>query len=200
MGLSLISPYNLQSMIQVELNSNSETKIYRCIGLVSSSNDGYFDLWPQNDLGNLYEWLAVFNSLDIINQIYFIGSTARTDSNQFLSEEIVSIKLNNSSFFEEFTNHYFEEFQDGLLIKQDGLFLDLVFGEYAQLEELVKEYENEEEEAYDYDYKKHFVNGDTLHILDKSTTWDNMIDDTFILSEKYDMLLSDLNNFRSLLK
>jgi hypothetical protein len=175
-------------------------KSYNSIGTVNLSKDGYFDLWPKNDLGNLNEWLAAFNSLDIINQIYLIGSIARSDSNQFLCEEIVSIKMNNFSFFEEFTNHYFEEFQDGLLIKQDGLFLDLVFGEYAQLEELVKEYENEEEEAYAYDYKKHFVNGDTLHILDKSTTWDNIIDDTFILSEKYDLLLNDLNNFRSFLK
>jgi hypothetical protein len=189
-----------RNSIQIECYSSGLYKHYTSIGYVLDNNDGYFDLWPKKNLANLNEWLVVFNSLDIINQIYFIGSIARTDSNQFLSEKIVSIKLNNFSYFEEFTNHYFEEFQDGLLIKQDGLFLDLVFGEYAQLEEIVKEYENEEEEAYDYDYKKHFVNGDILHILDKSTTWDNIIDDTFILSEKYDMLLSDLNNFRSLLK
>lgn len=189
-----------QNSFQIECYSSGLYEHYTSIGYVLDNNDGYFDLWPKNNLANLNEWLAVFNSLDIINQIYFIGSIARSDSNQFLSEQIVSIKLNNTSYFEEFTNHYFEEFQDGLLIKQDGLFLDLVFGEYAQLEELVKEYENEEEEAYDYDYKKHFVNGDILHILDKSTTWDNIIDDTFILSEKYDMLLSELNIFRSLLK
>ena len=187
-------------MIQLEFNSNNETKIYKSIGYNSNSNDGCFAFWPSNLLATKNEWHITFNNSNLIEQIYIVGSIARNDSDQYLSDELQFIKNNNQIFFDYFTNQYFVEFQDGLLIKQDGLFLDLVFGEYAQLEELSKEFENEEEDAYDYDFKKHFIDGNTLHILDKTTTWDDLIDNTFIISDHYDKLLNDLESFRSLLK
>ena len=56
------------------------------------------------------------------------------------------------------------------------------------------------EEEYDYDFKKHFINGNTLHILEKAITWDDLIDNTFIISDHYNQLLNDLESFRNLLK
>jgi hypothetical protein len=186
--------------VNEEISNSGINTTYKNIGTIYPSQEGYFAWWPFNVFASKNEWLITFNNSNLIEQIYIIGSVARNDSDQHLSDELLFIKNNNQIFFDYFTNQYFNEFQDGLLIKQDGLFLDLVFGEYAQLEELSKEYENEEEEAYDYDFKKHFIDGNTLHILDKTTTWDDLIDNTFIISDHYNQLLNDLESFRSLLK
>lgn len=193
---------NIQQPIYVieEISTSGINTSYNSIGAIYPSQDGYFAFWPSSLLASKNEWIITFNNSNLIEQIYIVGSIARNNSDQHLSDELQFIKNNNQLFFDYFTNQYFVEFQDGLLIKQDGLFLDLEFGEYAQLEELSKEYENEEEEAYDYDFKKHFINGNTLHILEKTTTWDDLIDNTFIISDHYNQLLNDLESFRNLLK
>ena len=186
--------------VNEEISNSGINTSYKSIGTIYPSQEGYFAWWPSNILASKKEWLITFNNSNLIEQIYIVGSIARNDSDQHLSDELQFIKNNNQIFFDYFTNQYFEEFQDGLLIKQDGLFLDLVFGKYTQLEELSKEYENEEVEEYDYDFKKYFINGNTLHILEKATTWDDLTDNTFIVSDHYNQLSNDLESFRNLLK
>lgn len=191
-------------LIEIEVFSNSESQIYVTMGCLAESQDGYFYFWPRQINATKKEWYKVFNNSDLIVQLYLIGSIARDDSKHFLSDEMSNIVDKNKVLFISLAMKYFEEFQDGLLINQNEIILDLVYGPYGTnnqntIEIITKKFDNEAEDEYNYQFMKHYSDGTTLHILNKVTSWDEMSDNTFIKKSAYNELLNDIDAVRKLL-
>ena len=73
-------------LIEIDVFSNSESQIYVTIGCLVESQDGYFHFWPRQINATKKEWYKAFKRSDLIVQLYLIGSLAREDSKDFLSD------------------------------------------------------------------------------------------------------------------
>jgi hypothetical protein len=191
--------------VQIEKIHNGITQRYISIGCLVEAQDGYFYFWPRQENANKNDWYKVFQNTDLITQLYLIGSLARDDSKDFLSNEMIFIIEKNKRILISLANKYFEDFQDGLLIRQNESILDLEYGPYGPNNEKSKEviimdFENEEEGEYNYYYKRYYSDGAILHILDKAISWDNISDNTFISISGYDELKKDIDLLMNLLK
>jgi hypothetical protein len=91
------------------------------------------------------------------------------------------------------------------LVIQNEDILDLLYGPYGKygnikITNIHGVFDTSEKENYDHNYVKHFIDGVSLQILKKASTWDEMVDNTFIIESRYSELLTDISSIISLLK
>jgi hypothetical protein len=192
--------------IEIELIRAGNSEKYLSLGYLVDSQEGYFYYWPKQDNADKTAWLKVFEESDIIVQLYLIGSLARTDSRDHLSAEMIEIIQQKERLLLVLAEKYFHEFQDGLLIKQDDVILDLEYGRYnthsngGGVETVEGDFDSEDEEEYDHLYKRHYADGLTIHILNRAISWDEMTDNAFIEGSSYYTLMHDIAKFVNLLR
>ena len=194
---------------EIEVTKNGLIKRYKLIYGAPDSQEGYFYFWPKNEDDDGFtklDWLRAYTTDNLSIKLYLIGSIYRhREEIDMIGSEMQYIIQNNENLFLYLLNKYFDDYEDGLLIKQDTVFFDLLYGPYApyrgddNIKEVKIHSNSEEEEEYNENYIKLFSDGTLIKILDHEYTWDLLDNDTFIEADFFDELVQDLNAFEQLL-
>lgn len=192
---------------EIEVSRDGESKRYRLIYGPPDSQEGYFYFWPESQSGHelkLADWLEAYTTDNLSIKLYLIGSIFRHRGEEdLIGSEMQLIVNKNEDLFLRILNKYFDDYDDGLLIKQDSVFIDLLYGPYSR-DEYIKKVKipssSDKEEEYNDNFLRLFEDDTLMRILDEKHTWDFLEHDTFIASESFDELVQDLLIFEQLLR
>jgi hypothetical protein len=187
-----------QKLFEIEKTYNGIKKRYLSIGVIYDSVDGFWGYYPENFKSSKAEWHDWFLKLDFIQSTYVIASMLRDGVKDSFSIEVQDVILKNKGHFIYFSDKYFCDYLAGLIIKQDDMFLDLLYGPYSYNDEI--DCQSDDEDTYEYEtkYFKKYQNGVELEIIDKEYTWDDIHSNQYIEKERYSEFIHDLNYILSL--
>ena len=183
--------YTITNGLKIEKEFQLKKIEYVSLGYLENPPDGYFSLWPNCENPTLKDWKDRFLNLNYISQIYLMASLARDEDHELLDGQMKAFAQHNISSIKYFAGKYFDDFEAGLIIKQDSFFLDFVFGVYGTMEEINQPSVDPEVNP---EIVKCYIDGTCFKILNFDITWESVYDNVFIETSKYPEILDDLKN------
>jgi len=187
----------------IKVSQNGHARKFKLIHSPPDSSEGYFFYWPQRgeeEELRKEDWLSAFDTDNLSIKLYLIGSLYKHRGEiDMIGLEVQSIIESNEILLQSLLIKYFDEYEEGLRIKEGGLFLDLVNGLYSE-NGTINEVPIASVEHYVKDYNKAFADGTEIRILNKEFTWTDLEKETFIASDHFDEFVKDLTSFEQLLK
>lgn len=182
--------YTITKGLKIEKQFHSQRIEYVSLGYLDNPADGYFSLWPNCENPTIKDWKERVLELNYISQIYLIGSLARDEDQNLLYGEMKEFVRHNISSIRHFVTKYFDDFEVGLIIKQDSFFLDFLFGVYGTMKET-----NDPGDDLEINPEtiKCYIDGVCFRILNFDIIWEEVYDNVFIESTRYQELLGDLS-------